>query len=162
MISGREGNYRRKYFIINLRESMVPGRDRTRDPLICSQADTLPTALLGPVKIVAFLFQFGIHKILLKKVKLFFTLGLADPRQRTATYAEIKVDHLNTVAGLSGQTCRAKIGKLTPVTLYMYTMSYADSEGGAGGPDPPGKSKVAKGFLRNNGMDNVGSSSVRQ
>ena len=42
--------------MINLHESMVPGRDRTRDPWICSQTrvcqpDTLPTALRGPVQI---------------------------------------------------------------------------------------------------------------
>ena len=35
--SGREENDRRNYFMINLHESMGPGRDRTRDPLICSQ-----------------------------------------------------------------------------------------------------------------------------
>ena len=37
MISGREENDRRNYFMINLHESMGPGRDRTRDPWICSQ-----------------------------------------------------------------------------------------------------------------------------
>ena len=37
MISGREENDRRKYFMINLHESMRPGRDGTRDPWICSQ-----------------------------------------------------------------------------------------------------------------------------
>ena len=36
-ISGREENDRRNYFMINLHESMGPGRDRTRDPWICSQ-----------------------------------------------------------------------------------------------------------------------------
>ena len=36
-ISGREENDCRKYFMINLNESMGPGRDRTRDPWICSQ-----------------------------------------------------------------------------------------------------------------------------
>ena len=35
--SGREENDRRNYFMINLHESMGPGRDRTRDPWICSQ-----------------------------------------------------------------------------------------------------------------------------
>ena len=35
--SGREENDRRNYFLINLHESMGPGRDRTRDPWICSQ-----------------------------------------------------------------------------------------------------------------------------
>ena len=30
--SGREENDRRNYFMINLHESMGPGRDRTRDP----------------------------------------------------------------------------------------------------------------------------------
>ena len=35
--SGREENDRRNYFMINLQESMGPGRDRTRDPWICSQ-----------------------------------------------------------------------------------------------------------------------------
>ena len=45
----------RNYFMINLHESMGPGRDRTRDPWICSQTrillpDTLPTALRGSVK----------------------------------------------------------------------------------------------------------------
>ena len=53
-ISGREENDRRNYFMINLHESMGPGRDRTRDPWICSQTricsqDTLPTVLRGPV-----------------------------------------------------------------------------------------------------------------
>ena len=33
----KEENDRRNYFMINLHESMGPGRDRTRDPLICSQ-----------------------------------------------------------------------------------------------------------------------------
>ena len=37
MIRGREENDRRNYFMINLHESMGPGRDRTRDPWICSQ-----------------------------------------------------------------------------------------------------------------------------
>ena len=36
-ISGKEENDRRNYFMINLHESMGPGRDRTRDPRICSQ-----------------------------------------------------------------------------------------------------------------------------
>ena len=35
--SGREENDHRNYFMINLHESMGPGRDRTRDPWICSQ-----------------------------------------------------------------------------------------------------------------------------
>ena len=35
--SGREENDRRNYFMINHHESMGPGRDRTRDPWICSQ-----------------------------------------------------------------------------------------------------------------------------
>ena len=35
--SGREENDRRNYFMINLHESMGPGRDRTHDPWICSQ-----------------------------------------------------------------------------------------------------------------------------
>ena len=34
--SGREENDRRNYFMINLLESMEPGRDRTREPWICS------------------------------------------------------------------------------------------------------------------------------
>ena len=33
----REENDRRNYFMINLHESMGPGRDRTRDPWFCSQ-----------------------------------------------------------------------------------------------------------------------------
>ena len=37
MIQRKEENDRRNYFIINLLESMGPGRDRTRDPWICSQ-----------------------------------------------------------------------------------------------------------------------------
>ena len=36
-IGGREENNRRNYFMINLRESMGPGRDLTHNPLICSQ-----------------------------------------------------------------------------------------------------------------------------
>ena len=36
-ISGREENGHRNYFMINLHECMEPGRDRTRDPWICSQ-----------------------------------------------------------------------------------------------------------------------------
>ena len=36
-LSIREENDERKYFIINLHESMGPGRDRTRYPWICSQ-----------------------------------------------------------------------------------------------------------------------------
>ena len=36
-ISRREENGRRNYFMINLHESMGLGRDRTRDPWICSQ-----------------------------------------------------------------------------------------------------------------------------
>ena len=47
--SGREETDHRNYFIINLHQSMGPGRDRTRDPWICSQtricSQTLPTAL---------------------------------------------------------------------------------------------------------------------
>ena len=35
--SGRKENDRRNHFMINLHESMGPGRDRTRDPWICSQ-----------------------------------------------------------------------------------------------------------------------------
>ena len=35
--SGKEENDSRNYFIINLHESMGPGRDWTRDPWICSQ-----------------------------------------------------------------------------------------------------------------------------
>ena len=37
MIQGKEENGRRNYFMINLHESMGPGRDRTREPWICSQ-----------------------------------------------------------------------------------------------------------------------------
>ena len=37
LISGREENDRRNYFMINLHESIGPGRDRTRDPWNCSQ-----------------------------------------------------------------------------------------------------------------------------
>ena len=37
MISEREENDRRNYFMINLHDCMGPGRDRTRDPWICSQ-----------------------------------------------------------------------------------------------------------------------------
>ena len=33
----KEENDRRNYFMINLHESMGPGRDRTRDPWNCSQ-----------------------------------------------------------------------------------------------------------------------------
>ena len=40
----KEMNGRRNYFMINLHESMGPGRDRTHDPL-----DVIPTALPGPV-----------------------------------------------------------------------------------------------------------------
>ena len=36
-ISGREENDCRNYFMINLHESMGPGRDQTRGPWICSQ-----------------------------------------------------------------------------------------------------------------------------
>ena len=36
-ISRREENGRRNYFMINLRESMGPGPDQTRNPWICSQ-----------------------------------------------------------------------------------------------------------------------------
>ena len=36
-LSEREQNDRRNYSMINLHESMGPGRDRTRDPWICSQ-----------------------------------------------------------------------------------------------------------------------------
>ena len=36
-ISRREENGHRNYFMINLHESMGPGRDQTRDPWICSQ-----------------------------------------------------------------------------------------------------------------------------
>ena len=35
--SGREENDRKNYFMVNLHESMGPGRNRTRDPWICSQ-----------------------------------------------------------------------------------------------------------------------------
>ena len=37
MIQRKEENDSRNYFMINLLESMGPGRDRTRDPWICSQ-----------------------------------------------------------------------------------------------------------------------------
>ena len=37
IISEREENSRRNYFIINLHESMGPGRDQTPDHWICSQ-----------------------------------------------------------------------------------------------------------------------------
>ena len=37
LISGREEYDRKKYFMINLHESMIPNRDQTRDPRICSQ-----------------------------------------------------------------------------------------------------------------------------
>ena len=58
---GGGGGGRRNYFMINLCESVGPGRDGTRDPDSYLQSDTLPTALRGLV--VSYIFDKRIDDI---------------------------------------------------------------------------------------------------